>query len=394
MADIKKAKAAAAGRNKKSTKNWKLQYTFWIGGAVGSVIVACFMILIHPDRGPFQIPVNDHSLITHVNRNTKTWSAGASSFFEGWTIGDVKLLEGVGVSQMGGVSACVVPETPVPASFDARQKWPHCFKSPIYNIGNCSASWAIATASALSNRFCIADPTAYMDLMLSPQQLLSCDSVNRGCHGGDIDSTWAYIEKEGLVSEACFPYQADGTISCQSRCTSETPLKGASHCMLSGEASVRREIFINGPVVAPIFLVDDFLVYRGGLYQEMPTATQLTSADGRRNRIVHAVKIIGWGHMDGKNYWLIENSWGDDWGEHGFAKVTRGGDPEKREGIVIETYMMAGTPASKKVEDDTDADFEADTDLENADLDDDAERPGRSGGAPKEIGVGADDEDL
>merc|ERR1712139_628816 len=136
--------------------------------------------------------------------------------------------------------------------------------------------------------------------------------------------------------------------------------------MGNNEMAVRREIFNHGPVVAPVFLVDDFLVYRGGLYQEMPTATQLS--DGRRQRIIHAVKIIGWGQMEGKNYWLVENSWGEDWGEHGYAKVVAGGDPEKREGIMVETYVLAGLPANKLKDDDSmddegDVDFEADIDL-------------------------------
>merc|ERR1719433_2230662 len=199
--DIKKAKLAAASHNKKSKKNWKLQYLIWVGGSVGSIVIACVLLIINPDRGPFQIPVNDNSLISHVNRNAKTWKAGPSSFFEGWTIGDVKMLEGISVSSMGGaVSNCIVPDTPVPESFDARQKWPQCFNSPIYNMGNCTASWAIASASALSNRFCVSDPAAYGELMLSPQQLLSCDNTNRGgsnrgCSGGDIDSAWTYIER-------------------------------------------------------------------------------------------------------------------------------------------------------------------------------------------------------
>lgn len=365
---LNEVKAAAANRTKKKEKNWKMQYVLSIGGSIGSVIVACFLLVVNPDRGPFQTPVNDRDVIQHVNRNAKSWSAGASDFFEGWTIGDVKLLEGVGISQMGGgVSPCVVPETPVPDSFDARAKWPKCFSSPIYNMGNCTASWAIATASALSNRFCISSPSEYSELMLSPQQLLSCDSMNRGCNGGDIDTAWNFIEREGLVSEICFPYQADGTVSCQSRCQNEAPLKASSHCVLNSESMIRREIFLNGPVVAPLFLVDDFLVYSGGLYTETSTATQLT--DSRRQRIIHAVKIVGWGKMDGRNYWLVENSWGEDWGEHGFAKVVAGGDPEKREGIMIETYVLAGTPASRKVEAaDDGSDFEVDD--TDADLDD------------------------
>jgi cathepsin B len=345
------------------------QYYIAAGVSVGSVLVAMVIMMINPDKGPFQTPVNDPGLIAQLNRNVRSWAAGASAFFEGWTIGDVKLLEGVSVSQMGGaVSNCVVPEVDLPESFDAREKWAQCFNSPIYNMGNCTSSWAITTASVLSNRFCISDPAVHADVMLSPQQLLSCDNVNRGCNGGDIDTAWTYAEREGLVSEICFPYQADGSVSCHSRCDTEKPMKAASHCVLNTEQIIRREVFTNGPVVAPVFLMDDFLVYKSGVYAESPTAMQLS--DARRQRILHAVKIVGWGKQDGKNYWLIENSWGEGWGEHGYAKVLRGGDPEKKEGIVVETYVLAATPASPSDAAADEDDFEADVDLEDVDIDD------------------------
>merc|ERR1719291_946489 len=162
--------------------------------------------------------------------------------------------------------------------------------------------------------------------MLSPQQLLSCDSANRACSGGDVDAVWGYIEREGLVNESCFPYQGDGTISCQSKCSDGASLRDAS------------------------------LVYSSGLYQEMPTATQLSAAN--RQRLIHMVKIVGWGSMEGKSYWLIENSWGPDWGEGGYAKILAGGDPQSREGIIVETYVLAGTPASGKLGDDADDDID------------------------------------
>jgi cathepsin B len=354
-------------KHTKKPKNWTTQYYIAGGISVGSVFIAMVIMMVNPDKGPFQTAVNDAGLIAQLNRNAKSWAAGASSFFEGWTIGDVKLLEGVGVSNMGGaVSNCVVPDVAVPDSFDSREKWAQCFNSPIYNMGNCTASWAIATASVLSNRFCISSPSEHSEVMLSPQQLLSCDNQNRGCNGGDIDTAWSFTEREGLVSEICFPYQADGSVSCHSRCTNEAPMKAASHCVLNTELAIRKEIFTNGPVVAPIFLMDDFLVYKSGVYAESATAMALS--DARRQRILHAVKIVGWGKAEGKNYWLIENSWGEDWGEHGYAKVLRGGDPEKKEGIVVETYVIAATPASAAAAEEDD--FEADVDLEDVDIDD------------------------
>jgi cathepsin B len=34
------------------------------------------------------------------------------------------------------------------------------------------------------------------------------------------------------------------------------------------------------------------------------------------------VKILGWERQaDGQEFWLIENSWGSDWGENGYARI-------------------------------------------------------------------------
>lgn len=38
----------------------------------------------------------------------------------------------------------------------------------------------------------------------------------------------------------------------------------------------------------------------------------------------HAVKIIGWGVEKGVDYWLVANSWNNDWGEKGFFKIKKG----------------------------------------------------------------------
>lgn len=44
----------------------------------------------------------------------------------------------------------------------------------------------------------------------------------------------------------------------------------------------------------------------------------------------HAVKLIGWGvdKTTGTDvpYWIVANSWNNDWGENGFFRILRGSD--------------------------------------------------------------------
>lgn len=38
----------------------------------------------------------------------------------------------------------------------------------------------------------------------------------------------------------------------------------------------------------------------------------------------HAVKLIGWGEELGVPYWLMINSWNEQWGMDGIFKIRRG----------------------------------------------------------------------
>jgi hypothetical protein len=57
---------------------------------------------------------------------------------------------------------------------------------------------------------------------------------------------------------------------------------------------------------------------------------------------VRVVKILGWGTEDGTPYWLVANSWGDEWAERGMFKYIRGKNAGK-----IESYIVAGKVYAK-----------------------------------------------
>merc|ERR1712166_1493773 len=70
----------------------------------------------------------------------------------------------------------------IPSSFDARDKWSQCVH-PIRNQAKCGSCWAFAAAETLTANLCALglDPP-----VLSPQDLVSCDSSDHGSHGGTL----------------------------------------------------------------------------------------------------------------------------------------------------------------------------------------------------------------
>lgn len=72
----------------------------------------------------------------------------------------------------------------------------------------------------------------------------------------------------------------------------------------------------HGPSVSVMNVFRDFLIYKEGVYEVIPGTSNLNTKQ--------AVKLIGWGRDEDSSYWLVENSWGESWGENGVAKVKIG----------------------------------------------------------------------
>ena len=47
-----------------------------------------------------------------------------------------------------------------------------------------------------------------------------------------------------------------------------------------------------------------------------------TECDGKV--VNHAVVIVGWGNLNGLDYWIVRNSWGTGWGKRGYFLIQRG----------------------------------------------------------------------
>jgi len=354
--NVDKAAQAAAKRSTKKQKGGSFGYYLAIGTAIVVTLLSIYLAATSssgPKRGggasPLDTLVNDPSLIKDVTSRTENFTVAPSPFFDKWTLADLKYgFDGATVSSMvgmaGAIQMCKIDDTfeggIIPVNFDGRTKWPECF-GEVYDSGNCTSSYAIAAASSLAARFCVADDSAYAKTRLAPQQVLNCDKKSRGCTGGGIDSVWSYIERRGLYPEECLPY-AGKKGECKTTCDEKKKLKSISHCVMRGTKNIKRDILASGPAVVPVPVWSDFLVYSGGVYSHSEVATPVYGSNGKA--ILQAVTIVGWGRSGGAKgteYWLVENSWGKAWGEEGYAKIVV-------DEVLMEGYVIAATPETEE----------------------------------------------
>jgi len=234
----------------------------------------------------------------------------------------------------------------IPTSFDSRQQWPNCSSiGTIQNQAECGSCWAFGAVEAITDRFCIHKG---ITTQLSFQDMVTCDSNDGGCNGGDATTAWEYAKREGLVSAECSPYTVPtcppaqqpclnfvDTPACVTKCTnSSLNYKEDKHKVekvygvSAKAAAIQTEIMTNGPVEACFSVYADFVDYKSGVYKH-------TTGDMLGG---HCVKIVGWGEDSNVPYWIVANSWTTYWGNEGYFWILRGSDE-----CGIEDDVVAGT---------------------------------------------------
>lgn len=98
------------------------------------------------------------------------------------------------------------PNVAAPDSFDAREQWGDWIH-PIRDQAQCGSCWAFGATEALSDRFAIASQGS-IDVVLSPQDMVSCDTIDYGCSGGYLYFAWYYLTNTGTVADTCVSYKS------------------------------------------------------------------------------------------------------------------------------------------------------------------------------------------
>ena len=204
-----------------------------------------------------------------------------------------------------------------PESFDARTQWPDC-KQEIRDQASCGSCWAFSAVEALAWRFCVAT-SGSTNVVLSAQDLVSCDYNNYGCDGGYLDYAWQYLESTGAVTESCYPYESSsGSVpACKTECVDGeewVKYKATAYKEYTTPNAIKDTLQTDGPIQTGFTVYSDFMQYSGGIYKHV--------SGGLLG--YHAVVIVGWGVEDGTKYWIAQNSWAADWGEDGYFRIAEG----------------------------------------------------------------------
>ncbi|XP_052741893.1 digestive cysteine proteinase 1 [Bicyclus anynana] len=195
----------------------------------------------------------------------------------------------------------------LPTHYDMRTEG---FITSVKNQAECGSCWAFATVAAVEGA--IARHNGGRNLDLSEQSLVDCaggfDSY--GCDGGFMEGTFKYVLKHGIPSEMEYGLYLSKENWCHLRnMTSVHKIKGFAAVPLLSVNAMKVALYKYGPVTVTINANDNVDVYHSGIFYD-PTCN--------KRRMNHAVTVVGYGQREGVDYWIVKNSWGEDWGEDGY----------------------------------------------------------------------------
>jgi len=211
--------------------------------------------------------------------------------------------------------------------------------TPVKDQGQCGSCWSFSTTGAMEGAY----KNKYGTLeSFSEQNFVDCDNrknggKDMGCNGGLMDNAFDWAAKNGGVcTESGYPYVSGTTKtagSCdQSSCTVNANSAPKSHTDVQTDSdSAMMSALAQQPVSIAIQADQSaFQLYKSGVF---------TAACG--DSLDHGVLAVGYGTMDGLDYYKVKNSWGSTWGDAGYILLGRGSAYPK----TGQCGMLSGPPS-------------------------------------------------
>lgn len=192
--------------------------------------------------------------------------------------------------------------------------------TPIKDQGRCGSCWAFSTLATIESSYALLN-SSFVDL--SEQSLIYCAPDELGsCEGGHyyMAAIWLLTDEDSFLQhETDYPYDENNT-----KCPSNNIVR--SNIGLTEAGFIERENFdSNQEFIQTVKLA---LTEFGALSAAVKTSGTsfmnykgqgVINDSGSNLFLDHAINVIGWD--DGKQAWLVKNSWGEYWGDKGYGWV-------------------------------------------------------------------------
>lgn len=189
--------------------------------------------------------------------------------------------------------------------------------------GACGSCWAISAAEAVEAQLQMrggasqqVSAQALIDCVPNPQH---CGGQG-GCHGATGELAYTFMRDHGIPLEEDLPYEAH-TKQCSAEPPKSRVVVSGWNALPSNKAQPLMNSLANlGPTVVTV-AARSWYNYKGGVFDDCEKDVILG----------HAVLAKGYGTdaTNGQKFWLIQNSWGAQWGEEGHIRLLRRDDDDE-----------------------------------------------------------------
>ncbi|KAJ7307399.1 hypothetical protein JRQ81_009415 [Phrynocephalus forsythii] len=184
-----------------------------------------------------------------------------------------------------------------------------------YQGEECRSCWAFAAASNIEALWNI---HRHIPRNVSVQEIIDCAHEQEGCNGGYVWQGLLYVFNS---SNRLYPYVGRNQKCQRHRGRQLTTIDGYE-ILPRDEKYIASVVASQGPVTALLNLKALQGYEKGIIWRP--------SQECSRDHLDHAVVIVGFDEVKSRRgsrtgpYWIIQNSWGEHWGEEGYFRLHRG----------------------------------------------------------------------
>ncbi|CAD8088427.1 unnamed protein product [Paramecium primaurelia] len=166
--------------------------------------------------------------------------------------------------------------------------------------GSCASGWAFSVSNSLEAWYQI---RAYQKINASTQQIVDCDFNSSGCSGGYNAYAMEYVQRVGLANTSNYPYVAKNQTCKQTR-NGTYFINGYSFV---GGSQSNVQYYLNNYPISVGVDASNWQFYKSGIFSNCTS-----------NGTNHYALAVG---FDSANNWIVQNSWGTQWGDYGVIKL-------------------------------------------------------------------------